>query len=240
MPMLPLLIASTLLFGPGEPPPSEGDILRGPEVPSESLTPDRARKVADKKAADGKAADGKVPDGKVARPVLEQRVLFAALDSLALGADARAKVNAIRDEFAASVVAYEKEAAVKRKEIFEKRRKEAEPGKPPSDEFKKAMEELDAKRPKLDAVKSRLAGVLSKEEMEQLRVAYEDGLKRARAELTRRAEEERKKVAEQRRKAAEERGTQPSGGPGDAPPENGKPADGKPADGKPGGGKKKD
>jgi len=205
MPMLPILVASMLLLGPAEPPPSDGDILRGPEVPQDSLKPDRARKGG---AAKAEAGD----NAKVARPVLEQRVLFAALDTLKLGDDARAKVNVIRDEFAASVVAYEKEAAAKRQEIFEKRRKEAEPGKPPSEEFKKAMDALEAKRPKIDGLKSRLAAVLSKEEMEQLRTAYEDGLKRARAELTRRAEEERKKAAEERAKKI--RGTDAGGNDG--------------------------
>jgi hypothetical protein len=70
--------------------------------------------------------------------MLEQRVLFMALDGLALDEATRTKVTAIRDEFAASVQAYEKDAEVKRKEIFEKRKKSAEPGKPPSEEFKKA------------------------------------------------------------------------------------------------------
>ena len=185
-----LLTVSCLLIQDGGAKPADGDILRGPDVPEESLKPERER------AKGGATA-------KQSRPMLEQRVLFMALDGLSLDEATRAKVTAVRDEFAASVQAYEQDAEVKRKEIFEKRKKSAEPGKPPSDEFKKAMEELEAKRPKLGDLKGKLAAVLSKEQLEELRTSYEEGLKRARAELTRR-EEEARKQKEADRKAAKD------------------------------------
>lgn len=61
------------------------------------------------------------------------------------------------------------------------------------------MEELEARRPKLADLKAKLAGVLSAEEMEALRKAYEDALKRAREEMTRREEEARRKKDEARK-----------------------------------------
>jgi len=210
-PLSLLLTVSFLLVQDGGTPPSGGDILRGPDVPKEALKPERERSKADAAA-------------KQSRPMLEQRVLFMALDGLALDEATRTKVTAIRDEFAASVQAYEKDAEVKRKEIFEKRKKSAEPGKPPSEEFKQAMEELEAKRPKLADLKGKLAAVLSKEQLEELRKAYEEGLKRARAELTRR-EEEARKQKEADRKAGKKKGA--DGGAKEKPekesPEMGKP-----------------
>ncbi|MEY5031774.1 MAG: hypothetical protein RL354_805 [Planctomycetota bacterium] len=182
-----LLASSCLAFQDGAAKPADRDILKGPDVPQETLKPERER---------AKKVDAPV---KQSRPMLEQRVLFMSLDGLALDQPTRAKVNAIRDEFAASVQAYEKDAEVKRKEIFEKRKKSAEPGKPPSEEFKKAMEELEAKRPKLGDLKAKLAAVLTKEQLEELRTSFEEGLKRARAELTRREEEARKQKEAERK-----------------------------------------
>ena len=184
-----IIACSAILLAQDAPPamPDGGDILRGPGVPQEALKPDRAKKPADK------------PTEKMPKPVVEQQALFQALDAITLDESKRAKVNALRAEFIASVAAYEKEADGKRKEIFEKRRRTAEPGKPPSEEFKKAMEALEAKRPKLAELKAKLAGVLSAEEMEALRKAYEDALKRAREETTRREEEARRKKDEARK-----------------------------------------
>ena len=147
--------------------------------------------------------------------MLEQRVLFASLDKLALDEATRAKVNALRDEFAKSVEAWAKESDAKRKDLFEKRKK-VPTGKPVGEEFKKGMEEIEAKRPKLSDLKTKLAGVLGKEQMDQLRVQFDEGMKRAREELTLRTEEERRKQAEARKKKAqemEEEGAKPGGPP---------------------------
>ena len=180
-----LLACSAILLAQDAPPkgPDGGDILRGPEFPQEALKPDRTKK----------------PPAGMPKPAIEQQALYKALDAITLDDAKRAKAIALRDEFVASVAAYEKEADAKRKAIFEKRKKSAEPGKPPSEEFKKAMEELEARRPKLADLKAKLAGVLSAEEMEALRKAYEDALKRAREEMTRREEEARRKKDEARK-----------------------------------------
>jgi len=190
---LALLAFSMILQSQDAPPksPDGGDILRGPEVPQDALKPDRTRKPA--------AAQ---PE-KLSRPALEQQVFNKALGAIPLDEARRRQVDALRDEFVASVAAYEKEADARRKAIFEKRRKSAEPGQPPSQEFRKAMEELEAKRPKLADLKVKLAAVLSKEEMEALRKAYEEGLKRTREEITLREEEERRKREEARKSGGE-------------------------------------
>jgi len=180
---LAILAFSTILLAQDAPPksPDGGDILRGPDVPQDALHPDRTRKPA-----------AKQPD-KMPKPVLEQQVFYKALAGLALDEPKRKQVDALRDEFVASVAAFEREADARRKAIFDKRRKTAEPGQPPSEEFKKAMEELEAKRPKLADLKIKLAAVLSPEEMSGLHKAYEEELKRAREEITRREEEARRK-----------------------------------------------
>ena len=184
-----LLAFSTILLAQDAPPksPDGGDLLRGPDVPSDALKPDRAGKPS--------AAQSE----KLPKPVLEQRVLFKALGALELDEPKRKQVDALRDEFIASVAAYEKDAEARRKAIFEKRRKAAKPGQPPSEEFKKSMEELEAKRPKLADLKAKLAAVLSAGEMDALRKAYEEELKRAREEMTRREEEARRKKEEARK-----------------------------------------
>lgn len=189
-----VVLASTLLLEPPANPAGGGDILRGPDVPADAL------KAASKEKAQGQATD------KVARPQLEQRVLFMTLDKLELSPEKRKAVDAARAEYTAAVDAFEKDATVKRKEIFERRKKEAEPGKPPSEDFKKAMEDLEAKRPKLSMLKEKLTAILTKDELLRLKVAYDEGLKRAREELTRREEEARRLDAERRKqKAADEK-----------------------------------
>ena len=191
-----VVLASALFMEPPASPAGGGDILRGPDVPTDALK----AAAKDKSAGQGQATD------KVARPQLEQRVLFMTLDKLELNPEKRKAVDAARADFTAAVDAFEKDAAVKRKEIFEKRKKEAEPGKPPSEDFKKAMEELEAKRPKLASLKEKLTTILSRDELLRLKSSYEDGLKRAREELTRREEEARKLDAERRKqKAVEEK-----------------------------------
>jgi len=187
MPMLLVLALSSLLAAQAAPGGKSDDILRGPEVPQDALKPDRARKPA-------------VPE-KMPKPAIEQQVFFAALESLKLDEPKRAKAAALRDEFIAAVAAYEKEADATRKAIFEKRKKSAEPGKPPSEEFKKAMEELEAKRPKVADLKAKLSALLSPEELDALRKAYEEGLKREREERTRREAEARRKKEEARKGA---------------------------------------
>jgi hypothetical protein len=206
-----LLSATPATVSLGAPPPT-GDILRGPDVPQDALKPDRARK-----------PDGATAIEKVSRPVLEQRVFSIALDKLALDDATRKSVNAMRDEFVASVAAYEKVASVKRKEIFDERKKAPTgTGKPPSDEFKKAMEELEAKRPKLASLRAKIETALTKEQNEQLRANFDEAMKRAREEMTRRAEEERKQKGDAKRKT-----------PAPAQPEMETPATDKPATEKP-------
>lgn len=177
---------------PAIPPAGGGDILRGPEVPADALKAEKDRKKTD--AADEKAS----------RPVLEQRVLFAALDGLKLDDAKRAKVKKIQSDFEASVAEWMKASDAKRKELFDKRKK-TPTGEPVSDEFKKGMEEIESKRPKLSSVKEQLMKVLDRSELEQLRTAYNEGLKRAQEELTKRTEAERAKQAEDRKKKSEEK-----------------------------------
>jgi hypothetical protein len=172
----------------------DGDILRGPEVPADSLKAEKDRKKADAAAAD-----------KQSRPMLEQRVLFAALDGLKLDDAKRAQIKTMRAEFESAVADWMQKSDVKRKELFDKR-KNTPTGKPVSDDFKKGMEEIEAARPKLNDLKAKISKILSIEELEQLRVAYNDGLKRAREELTKRTEAERAKQAEELKKKAEEMG----------------------------------
>ena len=181
-----LLLASVLAFLPPPASPSDqGDILRGPDVPQDALKADRQRKVADDKA---KAMDKEMD--KPSKPMLEQRVLFMTVEKLELDDATRAKVRSFQDEFAASVVAYEKSSATKRKELAESR-KNAPAGKP-SEEYRKAMDEMEAARPKVAALRERMEGVMSKEQITALRTGYDENLKRARAELTKRNEEARK------------------------------------------------
>ena len=177
---------------PATQPAGGGDILRGPDVPAEALKSEKERKQAGPPAAE-----------KLPRPMLEQRVLFAALDGLKLDETKRTQVNKIKADFANSVDEWLKSSDVKRKELFDKRKK-TPTGEPVSEEFKKGMEEIEAKRPKLSSVKEQLSKVLSTEELEQLRVAYGEGLKRAQQELTKRTEAERAKQAEERKKKAEQ------------------------------------
>lgn len=172
----------------------EGDILRGPQVPADSLKAEKDRKKVDAAASD-----------KESRPMLEQRVLFAALDGLKLDDAKRAQLKAMRADYESAVSDWVQKSDVKRKQLFEKR-KNTPTGKPVSDEFKKGMEEIEASRPKLNDLKVKIAKVLSPEEMEKLRLAYNDGLKRAREELTKRTEAERAKQAEELKKKAEEMG----------------------------------
>ena len=185
-----VLSSGVMLDPPAQPPAGGGDILRGPEVPADSLKPEKDRKKTD-------------ADEKASRPVLEQRVLFAALDGLKLDDAKRAKVKKIQADFEASVTEWMKASDAKRKELFEKRKK-TPTGDPVSDEFKKGMEEIEAKRPKLSSVKDQLTKVLDRSELEQLRTAYAEGLKRAQQELTKRTEAERAKQAEERKKKSQE------------------------------------
>lgn len=187
-----LLMSVLMLDPPAQPPAGGGDILRGPEVPADSLKPEKDRKKADAAEAE-----------KVSRPVLEQRVLFAALDGLKLDEAKRAKVKKIQSDFEAAVAEWMKTSDAKRKELFEKR-KNTPTGDPVSDEFKKGMEAIEAKRPKLASVKDQLTKVLDRSELEQLRAAYGEGLKRAQDELTKRTEAERAKQAEERKKKVDE------------------------------------
>ena len=177
---------------PAVPPAGEGDILRGPDVPADALKSEKERKKADQPAAE-----------KLPRPKLEQRVLFAALDGLKLDDAKRTQVNRIKSDFDAAVTEWMKTSDVKRKELFDKRKK-TPTGEPVSEEFKKGMEEIEAKRPKLASVKDQLTKVLDRSELEQLRAAYGEGLKRAQDELTKRTEAERAKQAEERKKKAEQ------------------------------------
>ncbi|MEY4118950.1 MAG: hypothetical protein RLZZ116_2278 [Planctomycetota bacterium] len=177
---------------PANPPAGGGDILRGPDVPADALKSEKERKKADQPAAE-----------KLPRPMLEQRVLFAALDGLKLDNAKRTQVNQIKSDFDAAVAEWMRTSEAKRKELFDKRKK-TPTGEPVSEEFKKGMEEIEAKRPKLASVKEQLSKVLSREELEQLRVAYGEGLKRAQAELTKRTEAERAKADEERKKKAEQ------------------------------------
>jgi len=194
-----LLMSVLMLDPPAQPPAGGGDILRGPEVPADSLKPEKDRKKADAAASD-----------KASRPVLEQRVLFAALDGLKLDDAKRAQVKKIQADFEASVAEWMKTSEVKRQELFEKRKK-TPTGEPVSDDFKKGMEEIEAKRPKLASVKEQLTKVLDRSELEQLRTAYGEGLKRAQAELTKRTEAERAKQAEERKKKAGEKAGEKDG-----------------------------
>ena len=188
-----LLMSVLMLDPPAQPPAGGGDILRGPEVPADSLKPEKDRKKADAAEAE-----------KVSRPVLEQRVLFAALDGLKLDDAKRAKVKQIQSDFEAAVAEWMKTSDAKRKELFDKR-KNTPTGEPVSDEFKKGMEAIEAKRPKLASVKDQLTKVLDRSELEQLRTAYGEGLKRAQEELTKRTEAERAKQAEERKKKLDEK-----------------------------------
>ena len=188
-----LLMSVLMLDPPAQPPAGGGDILRGPEVPADSLKPEKDRKKADAAEAE-----------KVSRPVLEQRVLFAALDGLKLDDAKRAQVKKIQADFNAAVAEWMKTSDAKRKELFDKRKK-TPTGDPVSDEFKKGMEEIEAKRPKLASVKDQLTKVLDRSELEQLRTAYAEGLKRAQEELTKRTEAERAKQAEDRKRKLDEK-----------------------------------
>lgn len=178
---------------PAIPPAGGGDILRGPDVPADALKSEKERKKADQPAAE-----------KLPRPMLEQRVLFAALDGLKLDDSKRTQVNKIKSDFDAAVTEWMKTSDVKRKELFDKRKK-TPTGEPVSEEFKKGMEEIEAKRPKLASVKDQLTKVLDRSELEQLRTAYGEGLKRAQDELTKRTEAERAKQAEERKKKVDEK-----------------------------------
>jgi hypothetical protein len=192
-----ILLATVLSSGlaidpPANPPAGGGDILRGPDVPADALKSEKERKKSDQPAAE-----------KLPRPMLEQRVLFAALDGLKLDNAKRTQVNQIKSDFDAAVAEWMKTSEARRKELFDKRKK-TPTGEPVSEEFKKGMEAIEAKRPKLASVKEQLSKVLSREELEQLRVAYGEGLKRAQAELTKRTEAERAKADEERKKKAEQ------------------------------------
>ncbi|MEY3027039.1 MAG: hypothetical protein RL136_301 [Planctomycetota bacterium] len=187
------LVLALLALSLQNPPPASStpadDLLRGPSVPQDALKSERERRQGGE---------------KLSRPMLEQRVYFATLDAFAFDDATRGRVKELRERFTASVAAYEKDAEVKRKAIFEKRKREAEPGKPPSDDFKRAMNELEAARPKLRELQAKVDELLSKDDAVALRKAFDDGMKRARAEITRREEEARKrKEAERREKKGE-------------------------------------
>lgn len=198
----PLALPLTLILmfagdPPASPPAAGEDILRGPEVPAEALKPDRTKKPQAKE---------QVPQ-RASRPALEQKVFFDALAKLKLDDAKRAKADAMRDSFAKSVDEWTRESEVKRKELFDKR-KQTPTGKAPSEEFRKAVEEIEAKRPKLAELKANLSKELSPDEMKQLKVLYDEGLKRAYDELTVRTEEARKKIEAERKRKAQESGAQ--------------------------------
>jgi len=173
---------------PAAPSTPSGDILRGPAVPDSALRPERGNRPLN-------VTDG---TGKFSLPVLEQNVLFIAIDEIRLRGDTLARVNELRSQFVAAVAAWEKDSADKRKELFDKRKNTAS-GTPPSDEFKKRMDELEAKRPKVAELRTKIEAALSADERAQLKTNYDAAMKRARDAMTRQAEAERKKQAEQKK-----------------------------------------
>ncbi len=150
-------------------------VLRGPAVGQDGMKSDRPFV--------GKG-------GRATGPQLEQRVFFATLDQMDFNADLQAKVSGLRDDFAAKVAAYEKQAGPKRKAL-EESRKNAAPNQPPSDEFKKGMQALEAGRPKLLDVKAELTKLLTPEQFDAFKARYDTEMKRVRAEMTKRTAAER-------------------------------------------------
>lgn len=177
-----LLLSPTTLSA-AEPPAKPDGGIKGPKVPDESLK-------SDKPFAGGNK--GRAPQSK---PMMELRVMGAAIDGLGLEGEQKDKVAAVRADFMKRLETYEKEAAAKRKELTEQRKK-APSDQPPSEEWKKAMQQLENGRPKLEELKKSLAEVLSPEQMDLLKERYDEGMKKAREEMTRRAEEERRKKEE--------------------------------------------
>ncbi len=173
---------------PAAPSAPGGDILRGPAVPDSALRPERGNRPIN-------VTDG---SGKFSLPMLEQSVLFVAIDEVRLRGETLVRVNELRSQFVAAVAAWEKDAADQRKALFDKRKNTAS-GTPPSDEFKKGMDELEAKRPKVAELRAKIDATLTTEERAQLKTNYDAAMKRARDAMTRQAEAERKKKAEQKR-----------------------------------------
>lgn len=213
-------VAAVLAFSasafPIDDPPAKpaNDGIKGPKVPDDSLKSDKSF------AGGGKA---RAPQS---RPMLELRVMNAAIDGLGLEGEQKDKVAAVRAEFMTRLETYEKQATEKRKQLTEQRKK-APSDQPPSEEWKKEMQALENSRPKLEDLKKGLAEVLSPEQMDLLKQRFEEGLKKAREEMTRRAEEERKRKEE----AMKDGGAgKPSDAPtGDKPRRGGKKQQGAPA-----------
>jgi hypothetical protein len=203
--MAALLAFSASAFPIDDPPAKPAnDGIKGPKVPDESLKSDKPF------AGGGK---GRAPQS---RPMLELRVMNAAIDGLGLEGEQKDKVAAVRAEFMTRLETYEKQAAEKRKQLAEQRKK-APSDQPPSEEWKKEMQALENSRPKLDELKKGLSGVLTPEQMDLLKQRFDEGLKKARAEMTKRAEEERKKKEE----AMKEGGGKPSDAPAGEKPRRG-------------------
>jgi len=200
-----LLCVSAGAFPIIEPPAAPAnDGIKGPKVPDDSLK-------SDKPFAGG--AKGRAPQSK---PMLELRVMNAAIDGLGLEGEQKDKVAAVRAEFMTRLETFEKQAAEKRKQLAEQRKK-APSDQPPSEEWKKEMQALENGRPKLDELKKGLSEVLTPEQMDLLKQRFDEGLKKAREEMTKRAEEERKKKEE----AMKEGGGKPSDAPAGEKPRRG-------------------
>lgn len=162
--------------------PDAGDSLRGPRVPREGMEGDRPF------AGRGGAAQGR------SRPMVELRVYNAAIDGLKLEGEAKTKVDGIRADFTKRVEEFEKKAQEERKAIGEARRN-APADQPPSEEFRKKMQELEAKRPKVEEYKAAVSAALTPEQNEQLKKNFDEGMKKYREEMAKRAEEARKNGA---------------------------------------------
>jgi hypothetical protein len=139
------------------------------------------------------------------KPALEFAAFSAAVAAAPLATDVKANAVAACEEFRARVADWEKNAAERRKKLYESRR-QADPASPPTEEFKKGMGELEASRPKMIELQQRVYAMLSEEEGAALKKAYDEDLAKRRAEIAREAEAERKRKAAEREKAREKGG----------------------------------
>ena len=180
--------------------PARDDLLKGPKVPPLDVQSDRPFVGGAKGGSKGGTSD------RQSRPVLEQRVYFLSIDQMGFDRALVEKIDVARVAFVDRLAAYEKSSAARRKEL-ELARKASPSNQPPSPEFRKAMEELDAARPKLAEVRAEVAKLLTAEQAEALEKKYADEMKRVRAELTRRTDEERAKKKAAADKARKQKGS---------------------------------
>ncbi len=164
--------------------PKSGETLQGPKVPPAGLEGNRSF------GKDGQMKGGQGQDGKGmqagSRPMV-MRAYMQAVQSLDLGEDQRASIEAMLADFRTRMQSFESEAAPKLKELQEAR-KNAPADQPIDPALKAKFQELEKGRPNFESFMKQVDGVLSDEQRGALKVKVDELKAKAAAEMKRRNE----------------------------------------------------